>query len=118
MRGLIVKERHRDQIRVGEKTQTRRQHKRPFRPGEVLRLKRTYTDYWHPETLIEITGVRVEELGCCTEGDARAEGFQSLRDFKKQWQAYTGQPWRDETRVVVYEFQRWTPRGFNGPHST
>jgi len=108
MRGLIVKKTHYGQIRRGTKTQTRRQHQRPFKTGETLRLKRSYTTYWGP-TMIRITGVRRERLGDCTEADARAEGFRSLEHFRDLWPIYCGGPWDDDLDVVVYDFETWTP---------
>ena len=105
MRGLIVRRRHADQIRAGEKTQTRRIHSRPFRVNETLRLKRSYTLFWPGGILIRILSVRQERLGDCDEVGAQAEGFKSLRDFKAQYETYTGQPWRDETVVTVYTFE-------------
>lgn len=101
---MIVNQRHFDQIRAGEKTQTRRVHVRPFRVSEILKLKRSYTTYWGP-TMIKITRVRRERLGDCTEADARAEGFRSLEHFKRMWPIYTKQPWDDDLSVIVYDFE-------------
>lgn len=59
---------------------------------------------------LEITGIRVERLNAITEQDARAEGFNSLNDFKKLWAALNGdKSWDQNPFVWVIEFRRIKP---------
>jgi hypothetical protein len=39
-----------------------------------------------------------------TEEDAKAEGFQNLEEFKKEWEKITQKPWNPDQIVTAYEF--------------
>lgn len=56
---------------------------------------------------LEITGVRVERLGEISESDARAEGVQSVAEFKELWASINGLgSWEANPWVWVVEFRR------------
>jgi hypothetical protein len=40
-----------------------------------------------------------------TEEQAKAEGFQSLEEFKKEWKKITKKDWNPEQIVTAYEFR-------------
>lgn len=40
-----------------------------------------------------------------TEEDTNAEGFNTIGEFKKEWDTITKHPWNPEQIVTLYEFQ-------------
>lgn len=62
---------------------------------------------WASRITLEITGVRVERLGEISESDARAEGVQSVAEFKELWASINGPgSWEANPWVWVVEFRR------------
>jgi len=56
---------------------------------------------------LEVTDVRVERLGDVSESDARAEGVQSVAEFKELWASINGpSSWDANPWVWVVEFKR------------
>lgn len=56
---------------------------------------------------LEVTGVRVERLGDVSESDARAEGVQSVAEFKELWASINGpSSWDANPWVWVVEVKR------------
>ena len=62
---------------------------------------------WASRITLEVTGVRVERLGDVSESDARAEGVQSVAEFKELWASINGpSSWDANPWVWVVEFKR------------
>ena len=84
------------------KTQTRRTHKRKWQVG------RTYTiiDQWFgkPQGCIKIKRLFQQRLGELSEEEAKAEGYESLADFREDWKSITGD-WNPDETVTAYEFE-------------
>lgn len=95
-----------EKILKGEKTQTRRTMERKpgrrvYEVGERVGIRAGYTK---PVAYITIKKKFQQRLRGITEEEARKEGFSSVDDFKKQWEAlYQG--WNPEEVVWVYEFE-------------
>jgi hypothetical protein len=86
----------------GRKTQTRRLHKHRLKEGRTYPI----TDRWYskPAAHIKILKVYQQRLGDITETEAKAEGFNTIEEFKQAWTQINGS-WQPETTVTVYEFQ-------------
>lgn len=104
----------------------------PYRPGAHVYYRADYLDdphgpdgerspegkyrSWRPSIhmpraasriLLEITTVRVERLGEISEGDARAEGVQSVAEFKELWSSINGPgSWDANPWVWCISFRR------------
>ena len=62
---------------------------------------------WASRITLEVTGVRVERLGDVSESDARAEGVQSVAEFKELWASINGpSSWDANPFVWVVSFRR------------
>ena len=90
-------------VRTGTKTQTRRTSKIRYREGSIQPIQESYTQ--RAKDHIKINKRYEQKLGDMTEEEAKAEGFQNLVEFKKEWEKITKQPWNPEQTVTAYEFQ-------------
>jgi hypothetical protein len=43
-----------------------------------------------------------------TEEQAKAEGFENLTEFKKEWEKITQHPWNPDQLVTAYEFRLYS----------
>ena len=86
----------------GEKTQTRRKHKRTLNAGRIYAVKLN----WFKETglYLRITRACKQRLGDITQEDAAKEGFSGVEEFKAKWIHINGS-WDPELIVTVYDFE-------------
>ena len=92
-------------IRTGEKTQTRRTHKRTWKPGKTYTIRASY--FGKPLGHIKIIKKFKQKLGEISPEDVKKEGFNSLEEFRKAWEEINGEgSWDPEQIVTVYEFKR------------
>ena len=84
------------------KTQTRRRHKRKWQVGRTY----TFTDRWFdkPHGCIRIKRRFQQRLGDVSEQEAKAEGYESLADFREDWKSITGD-WNPDETITAYEFE-------------
>lgn len=102
---LLFKPQHQVPILMGLKTETRRIWKRQrAKVGSIhkAKLKMLSRDYF---AKLKIMEVRYERLGEMTDTDAKAEGYESLRDFKLVWLTINGE-WDVNQNVYVVKFER------------
>ncbi len=98
-RNLIAK------ILAGEKTQTRRVHRRTWTIGKVYPLRdRWYLGKHEAVGFILITRKFRQKLGNISIEDAEKEGYNSLEEFRIEWIKLCGS-WNPEQTVIVYEFK-------------
>ncbi len=90
-------------VKAGTKTQSRRVSKIRYREGSIQPIQENYKP-GKAKDHIKINRRYEQKLGDMTEEQAKAEGFQSLEEFQKEWDAITKQPWNPEQFVTVYEF--------------
>ncbi|MEW9698689.1 ASCH domain-containing protein [Paenibacillus sp. SI8] len=93
---LVTKEAEVDKVLAGEKTACRR-NGRYADIGEKMELQgKSYT----------VTKVYQQALGDLTEQDAKAEGHQTVDEYKESILAiHPGMPWLPQMKVWVHEFQ-------------
>ena len=90
----------------GTKTQTRRCTKKKYRVGSIQPVKTSY--YEKTQGHIQINRRFEQRLSDMTEEEARAEGFNSIAEFKQAWKAINGS-WNPDQTVTAYEFTLKTP---------
>ena len=90
-------------VRAGAKTQTRRTSKIRYREGSIQPIQENYNQ--KAKDHIKINKRYEQKLGDMAEEDAKAEGFENLDEFKKEWEKITKQPWNPEQTVTAYKFQ-------------
>lgn len=101
---LLFKPEHVDQIKKDIKTQTRRLGKLRWKVGSVHQAK---TGFKKENTFAHllIKAIRQEPLGCITEADAKAEGYNSVSEYIEVFkQIYS--KWKPEEPVWVIDFKR------------
>ena len=98
----LFKRRLIQKVRSGEKTQTRRTHKRTWKLGKTYSIRASY--FGKPEGHIKITKKFQQKLGEISPEDVKKEGFNSLEEFRKAWIEINGS-WDPEQIVIVYEFR-------------
>jgi hypothetical protein len=98
---VLFKRRLIHKIRQGQKTQTRRTHKRTWKVGRMYAIR----DRWFGKPLghIKIVKKFQQKLGEISLEDVKKEGFNSLEDFRKAWTEINAF-WDPEQIVTVYEF--------------
>jgi hypothetical protein len=103
---MIFQSEHRDQIRSGEKTMTRRAwEKRQAVPGNTYQASRgMFTKNEDCDCFIRATDVYQERLGDMSEADAGREGNYSLAEFRDVWRDMHGE-WDADEQVWVVEFE-------------
>jgi len=102
VRGILFKKHFIDKILSGEKTQTRRVHKKPLYRGELVAVKTSYSKC--SGIVLRILKVWKERLGDISEADARKEGCGSIEGFKQEW-IRINKVWDPNLEVTVYEFE-------------
>jgi len=100
---MLFKKGHIAMILRGEKTMTRRLHKRPYRVGHTYRIQRGWYDW--TDIYILITRRFRQRLGDISPQDIRKEGYQTLKEFKEAWIEINGF-WNPNILVWAYEFKR------------
>ena len=100
------------QTRPWIETDYRATYKHGDRLGDTLGITKRWTpSIYMPRhasrITLEVTDVRVERLGDVSESDARAEGVQSVAEFKELWASINGPgSWDANPWVWVVEFKR------------
>lgn len=111
---MIFKEHHREQIRTGEKTMTRRGwDENQVTPGKTYRATRggnveqgMFVTRDECDCFIRVTDVYEEQLGEMTEEDAQREGGYTLEEFVEKWEEINGEgSWDPEKTVWVVEIE-------------
>lgn len=109
---MIFQEHHREQIRTGEKTMTRRGwDDNQVTPGKTYRATRggnveqgMFVTREECDCFIRVTDVYEEQLGEITEEDANREGGYSREEFVEVWEEINGE-WTPGVSVWVIEFE-------------
>ena len=89
-------------ILSGQKTQTRRAHKRRWIIGHTYKIKDPYLS--KGIGTIKITRSFKQRLGDISEQDAQKEGFKDRTEFMQAWIKINKGAWNPDTIVTVYEF--------------
>lgn len=106
----LFKRRNIHKIHEGQKTQTRRTHKRTWKLGKTYSIRASY--FGKPEGHIKVTKKFQQKLGDISPEDVKKEGFNSLEAFRKAWEEINGKgSWDPEQTVIVYEFELVQPPG-------
>jgi hypothetical protein len=86
----------------GEKTQTRRLHRKTWQVGKAYPVQTNWRG--KPEAHIPVTRKFQQRLGDITLTEVRKEGFERLEDFKNAWIGINCR-WDPGCVVWAYEFQ-------------
>jgi hypothetical protein len=100
-------------VRTRLKTESRRISRLKYRVGSIQPIQENYK----PGKAVDHVkiGMRFEQrLGDMTEKQARAEGFSSLEEFRKEWEVITKQPWNPDQVVTAYGFDYLPPGSRTG----
>jgi hypothetical protein len=105
---MLFQPEHIDQIRRGEKTQTRRDwsenYARPNVGSIQIASTEMFTSDAEADCYIRITDHWREQLGDMLPTDAEAEGGYSLAEFREVWAELHGE-WDPDLHVDVVEFE-------------
>jgi hypothetical protein len=95
-----------EKIARGVKTESRRVWETPHvRIGGVYAVRSSrFSAHVPGDPMIRVTNLWKEPLGQIDEADARAEGCDSVDDFKRLWTSLHGS-WRPGQRVYVVRFE-------------
>jgi hypothetical protein len=99
---MLFKEKMLKKVLRGEKTQTRRTHKRKLKTGKTYGIRCSY--FGKPEGHIKILRTFEQRLGDISLEDVQKEGFKTLEEFQAEWIKINGK-WDPNQTVTVYEFQ-------------
>ena len=104
---MFFKEAMRKKIEEGKKTVTRRPWSRPMaKVGGIYQVRITqYKKGYH--FLIKVLDLKKQKLGDMTLEDAKAEGFESIKEFGDYWTKINGFYDRNE-EVTVITFRKCT----------
>ena len=102
---MLFKEKHLKKIVRGEKTMTRRTHKRTLKVGKIYSIRSRYFE--KSKEHIKITRKFRQRLGDITLEDVRKEGYETHDDFKRAWIEIEGK-WDPDQLVWAYEFEKTT----------
>jgi hypothetical protein len=91
-------------VRAGRKTQSRRISKVRYREGSIQPIQENYKP-GKAKDHVKIKRCYEQKLGDLTEEQVFAEGFDTLEEFKKEWETITKKPFNPEEVVTVYEFE-------------
>jgi len=91
-----------DKIVKGEKTQTRRLHRKTWQVGKVYPVQTSW--YCKPSTHIYVTRKFQQRLGDINLEEIRKEGFKSHEEFQQAWIEINGY-WDSDCVVWAYEFR-------------
>jgi hypothetical protein len=86
----------------GQKTQTRRTHKRTLKVGREYGIRSTRFE--KSQCHIKITRCFQQKLGDVTDEEAKKEGFKDLEEFRQRWTKIYGS-WDPNQVVMAYEFR-------------
>jgi hypothetical protein len=89
-------------ILSGQKTQTRRAHKRGWIIGHTYKIKDQYLS--KGLGTIKITRSFKQRLGDISEQDGQKEGFKNRAEFIQTWIKINKGVWNPDQIVTVYEF--------------
>ena len=109
---MIFHPEHREQIRSGEKTVTRRQwDENRVTVGKTYRAtlggnveQGMFTERSECDCFIRVSDVYRQRLGDMSETDARREGDYSLAEFRDAWRDINGE-WNADVQVWVVAFK-------------
>jgi hypothetical protein len=109
---MIFQDHHREQIRSGEKTMTRRgwdenqvTHGKTYRATRGGNVEQgMFVPRAECDCFIRVTDVYEQLLGEMTEEDAAREGGYTLAEFREQW-TEINDVWDPELLVWVVEFE-------------
>lgn len=89
-------------ILSGNKTQTRRLHKRTWKVGKKYAIR----DEWFgkPIAYIQITRKFRQRLGDISLQDVKKEGYETFEQFQAAW-VHINHKWNPDGIVTVYEFK-------------
>jgi hypothetical protein len=90
-----------EKILDGSKTQTRRLSKQTYKAGRTYGV--TCRRYQKSQAHIQILQAKQQRLGDITREDVKAEGFQTIEEFKETWRKINRE-WNPDLIVTVYEF--------------
>jgi hypothetical protein len=103
---MLFKPEHIPMIRSGRKTQTRRTWKTPRAKVGSTHLLKTQMLSSENFGRIEILNVHREPLSSMTDIDARAEGYDTLDEFRVVWERINGPgSWDPDLWVYVVQFK-------------
>ena len=103
---MLFKPEHIPMIRSGLNTLTRRTWKTPRAKVGSTHLLKTQMLSSENFGRIEILNVHREPLSSMTDADARAEGYDTLVEFRAVWERINGLgSWDPDTWVYVVEFE-------------
>ena len=89
----------------GSKVQTRRcASKMRYRVGSIQPIKTTY--YEKAQGHVQIKRRFEQRLADMTEEEAKAEGYENLEAFRKEWPQITKHPLDLKETVTAYEFHK------------
>ena len=91
-----------EKVMDGTKTQTRRGTTRTYKVGRTYGV--TCRRYQKSQAHIQILQAKEQRLGDITLADVKAEGFQTLEEFKQAWIKIDGS-WNPEQTVTAYQFK-------------
>lgn len=104
---MLFHERHIPLIREGEKTETRRTWATPqakvgntYAATTEMFVSNDEADCW-----IRVTDMKRERLRAMTTGDARAEGYETVDEFKQAWEEINDEEWDPDQQVTVVVFE-------------
>ena len=102
MKNVLFKKPLLAKIMDGTKTQTRRLSKRTYKAGRTYGVRSRRFD--KSTAHIQILQAQQQRLGDITLEDVKAEGFNTLEEFKDTWIKINGF-WNPEQIITAYEFQ-------------
>ena len=90
----------------GSKTQTRRGTARTYKVGRTYGV--TCRRYQKSQAHIQILKAQQQRLCDISLADVKAEGFNTLEEFKETWIKINGS-WNPDQTVTAYKFQLTKP---------
>lgn len=103
---MLFQEEHIDQIRDGEKTETRRLWDSPqvTEGGIYIAATELFTPHTEANCYVRVTEVQTEPLGELDAAAADAEGGYTVPEFRDVWRDINGE-WDPDVEVYVVAFE-------------
>ena len=101
---ILFKPEHKDMILNGTKIETRRVGKKRWNVGSIHQCKLNFKKDSLPFALVEIVCVQREKLGYMGIEDAKAEGYNTLEEYKYIFIKIYGM-WQPDLEVWVVRFR-------------